>query len=275
MSLSLLYRSVSFKKSLVTSGLSLLSSQRSINRVSFSSPAKKEDHHGSHAADHGHGHGDGHAPVKTHVELPEQYKHKPQEHLFKFEEGDYVPPTETHAVGDEKAEIDFGPFDDTHLAGGFGTQEKPVVVPSRYETRIVGCTGSATEEHEVLWHEVKLGRDLICMDCGQFFRLRRIPGFEHFGHHGHHEEHEFHGHVDGDGYRFMMPPKTQAEIAKEKAQRDEELKKDPKATPKKSKSTGVDYHQFGEHEDSAEEGKLASTSPIFQDRRPQILKDRK
>jgi len=240
--LSLLSRSVSFKKSLIYTGVSLLNSQRSSiarNRVSFSSaPVKKEEH--GHGVD-AHAHDThGHAPVKKgHSELPEEFKHKPQEHLFPYVDGDYVPPTETHAVGDEKNEIDFGAFDTTVLSGGFGTKDKPVDVPSRYDFRIVGCTGSATEEHELLWHSEKQGKDLICMDCGQFFRLRRLPGFEHFGHHGHdehHEEHEFHGHVDGDGFRFMMPPKTSQEIAKEKAQRDEELRKDPKATPKKSKS---------------------------------------
>lgn len=241
------------------------------NLKSFSShaPAKK-DTHGKDAA-HGHGHDEKHVIPKPPA------KQYPNDHLFKFEEGDYVPPTETHAVGDEKDEIDYGPFEESGLKGPFGTAEQPVEVFSRFGSRIVGCSGSADEEHELLWHNLKLGKDLICMDCGQFFRLKTIPGFEHMAHgdghgHGHHEEHDFHGHVDGDGFRYMYPPKTQAQLEKEKSERDEELKKDPKAPLKATKSEGVDYHHVEEHTD---EGRISSKSPVFHDRRSQIYKDRK
>jgi len=234
------------------------------------------------SSDHGHGHDAHKVPAKKkeaaldpNVPLPKKHE---EHHLFPFEEGDYVPPTETHAVGDERAEIDFGPFDQTVLKGGFGSEKSPIEVPSRYHSRIVGCTGSADTEHEILWHEVKLGKDLVCMECGQFFSLRLIPGFEHLAHahgHGHdehHEEHPFHGHVDGDGFRFMYPPKTPSQIALEKAERDEELKKDPKAPVKKVKSTGVDYHSY---EEETEEDRISSKASVFHDRRQQTYKDRK
>lgn len=229
----------------------------------------------------GHGH-NAHAPVKHESKSKELDPNAPKpkeyanEHLFPFVEGDYVPPTETHAVGDEKAEIDFGSFDQTVLKGGFGTEKSPINVPSRYHSRIVGCTGSKDVDHEVLWHEVKHGKDLVCMECGQFFHLDQIPGFEHLGHgHGdhddHHEEPAFAGHVDGDGFRFMYPPKTEKELAAAKAERDEELKKDPKAPAKKVKATGVDYHDF---EQKNEEGRMSSKAPVFHDLRNQEYKDR-
>eukprot|EP01114_Cavostelium_apophysatum_P006408 TRINITY_DN176_c0_g1_i1.p1 TRINITY_DN176_c0_g1~~TRINITY_DN176_c0_g1_i1.p1 ORF type:complete len:274 (+),score=65.71 TRINITY_DN176_c0_g1_i1:56-877(+) len=242
----------------------------------FRSFSAAKDSHSKPVATQQHGaHGHGNAPAKTssHKDVAHTKEH---EHLFPFEDGDYVPPTETHAVGDEREELDFGPFESTVLKGGFGTMEKPVEVPSRYGSRIVGCTGSATEEHDLLWHTLKLGKDLMCIECNQVFRLTTIPGFEEMAHgHGHHEheEHEFHGHRDGDGFRFMHPPKTQAQLAKEKAERDEELKKDPKATPKKEKATGVDYHHV--EQSNEEEGRLSAKAPIFQDKRPQIHKDRK
>jgi len=246
------------------------SKNNEVKLFSSHAPAKKDNHSHEHSAK---GHGDHKVPA----EILEKYKKPHQEHLFPFEEGDYIPPTETHSVGAERLEIDFGPFDTTYLSGGFGTREKPIEVPSRFNFRIIGCTGSEEVEHEILWHEVKQGKDLLCMECGQCFRLARIPGFEDFGGHGHddhHDEHPFSGHKDGEGFRYMYPPKTAAEKAAQQAERDEELKRDPKAPPKKEPSHGVDYHQFGQHEDT-EQNKLASSSPVFQDRRPQPLKDRK
>jgi len=241
---------------------------KKIRLFSSHAPAKKDDHHGHEAAAHYHGHG--HKQVEIPKEILDKYKKEPAEHLFPHEDGDYIPPTETHAVGNEKLEIDFGPFDTTVLSGHFGTREKPIEVPSRFSSRIIGCTGSESVEHELLWHEVKEGKDLICMECSQVFRHARIPGFEHFGgHHEHHEEHPFSGHTHGDGFRYMYPPKTSAERAAE----EEQLKKDPKAK-NEGPSHGVDYHEFGQHTDE-EEGRLAASSPVFQDRRPQTLKDRK
>lgn len=261
------------KKSIVsavsTKSVNFYSSKTRFGKLAFSSS--------SHAPAHGHGdkkdvaHGHGHHETpKPQLTKISSDKH---EHLFPHEEGDYIPPTETHSVGDERDELDYGPFETTVLKGGFGTEKSPIVVPSRYASRIVGCTGSAEEEHELLWHEVKENKNLICMDCGQFFALKRYPGFEHFGgHHDHHEEHDFHGHVEGDGFRYMYPPKTAKQLEQEAAERAEELKKDPKSTPKKVKAEGVDYH----HTEEGKEGdRLSSKAPIFHDRRPQTYKDRK
>jgi len=231
--------------------------------------------HGEHSKDVSHGHGHGHTKVLYEGQqrpVPEKV-----DHLLEFEEGDYIPPTETHAFGDEKEELDFGGFEPTVLGKHFGTRENPVEVPSIFDHRIVGCTGSESVEHELLWHEVKNGKDLMCMECGQVFRLKPLPGWEdnvHAHHHDdeHHEEHEFHGHIDGHGFRFMPPPKTKEEREKLRKEREEELKKDPKAPLKVAKATGVDYHKLEEHTD---EGRMSAKSPVFHDLRPQTLKNRK
>lgn len=66
-------------------------------------------------------------------------------------------------------EIPEGPL---HLKGYFGTPERPMLVPSEFEDRIVGCQGGGgPKHHEVLWHVVKKTKPLVCMECGQVFRL--------------------------------------------------------------------------------------------------------
>jgi cytochrome c oxidase subunit 5b len=83
-----------------------------------------------------------------------------------------------HATGLEKAELEaqlkgeelFGP---TVLTGSFGTAESPVIVPSVFADRIVGCSGSEEHSHDLKWHTVHESKDLVCLECGQFFRLNR------------------------------------------------------------------------------------------------------
>lgn len=71
------------------------------------------------------------------------------------------------------ADYDFG---ESILRGPFGTREKPVKVVSWYDSRIVGCMGGPGEhEHDILWHEVRLGKPLICLECGQWFELEEHP----------------------------------------------------------------------------------------------------
>jgi hypothetical protein len=58
-----------------------------------------------------------------------------------------------HATGDEKLELEaekagkeqFGP---SVLRGAFGTKDVPVVVPTVYEERIVGCVGKLLLLHD-------------------------------------------------------------------------------------------------------------------------------
>ena len=71
------------------------------------------------------------------------------------------------------AEQDFG---ESILRGPFGTREKPVKVYSWYDSRIVGCMGGPGEhEHDILWHEVRKDKPLICLECGQWFQLEEHP----------------------------------------------------------------------------------------------------
>ena len=86
-----------------------------------------------------------------------------------------------HATGLEKAEILSALkgeklFGESILTGAFGTLEKPVKVPSAFSSRLVGCVGGDGENgHDLLWHEVKEGKPLICAECGQVFQLVKRP----------------------------------------------------------------------------------------------------
>jgi len=89
-----------------------------------------------------------------------------------------------HVTGVEREQIEVelaGETIEDELRGPFGTWEHPVIVPSYYHFRLVGCLGhEGKTQHELLWHEVKIGKPLICVECGQVFKLQRIPmpGYE-------------------------------------------------------------------------------------------------
>eukprot|EP01092_Planopodium_desertum_P006350 TRINITY_DN262_c0_g1_i1.p1 TRINITY_DN262_c0_g1~~TRINITY_DN262_c0_g1_i1.p1 ORF type:complete len:153 (+),score=22.21 TRINITY_DN262_c0_g1_i1:88-546(+) len=69
------------------------------------------------------------------------------------------------------------------LFGPFGTLEKPVIVESEFESRIVGCVGPSTDPHDLLWHVVKEGPPTICLDCGQVFQFKRLDTYMNQHHH--------------------------------------------------------------------------------------------
>merc|ERR1719282_2210736 len=82
-----------------------------------------------------------------------------------------------HATGEEKAELlaelEGKELYEQYLSGPFGTIENPVIVPSVFHTRIVGCVGGDGESsHDLLWHEVKKDKPTICVECGQVFKLK-------------------------------------------------------------------------------------------------------
>jgi hypothetical protein len=61
------------------------------------------------------------------------------------------------------------------LKGDFGTKDKPVIVPSFYPTRIVGCSGDYPHNtHPMHWHLVNESRPTVCLHCGQFFQLKKL-----------------------------------------------------------------------------------------------------
>jgi hypothetical protein len=67
-----------------------------------------------------------------------------------------------------------GPDYPDYLTGPFGTRDHPVLVPSFFPTRVVGCTGDHHNDHGTLWHIVNESRPTICMECGQYFKLKRL-----------------------------------------------------------------------------------------------------
>lgn len=78
-------------------------------------------------------------------------------------------------------------FDLEPPRGPFGTKESPAIIQSRYDERIVGCSGGVGEdEHDVVWFKLKKGELYECTVCTQVFKLEVVghggpPG----GHHHH------------------------------------------------------------------------------------------
>eukprot|EP00029_Vermamoeba_vermiformis_P010072 TRINITY_DN522_c0_g1_i1.p1 TRINITY_DN522_c0_g1~~TRINITY_DN522_c0_g1_i1.p1 ORF type:complete len:168 (+),score=24.69 TRINITY_DN522_c0_g1_i1:537-1040(+) len=102
------------------------------------------------------------------------------------------------AVGLERDELEAEAkgrhyIQDDILRGPFGTPDNPVIVPSAYDVRIVGCMGGPGPlAHELLWHNLKKDKPLSCLECGQVFKM--IPLEEYERQHGgssvtHHHEH--------------------------------------------------------------------------------------
>lgn len=78
-------------------------------------------------------------------------------------------------------------FDLDAPRGPFGTKEHPAIIQSRYDERIVGCSGGVGEdEHDVVWFKLKKGEPYECTVCTQFFQLEVVgPGGPPGGHHHH------------------------------------------------------------------------------------------
>lgn len=60
-----------------------------------------------------------------------------------------------------------------------GTLKEPVLVPSLFEERVVGCTGFPKGEHDAMWMMVGNKRIHRCVECGQAFKLNMLDGHEH------------------------------------------------------------------------------------------------
>lgn len=59
----------------------------------------------------------------------------------------------------------------------YGTMKNPIMVPSIYDERIVGCTGYPKYSHSPLWIKAKKESPGRCFECGQVFKLEML-GFE-------------------------------------------------------------------------------------------------
>ncbi|KAG6817684.1 hypothetical protein H0H87_005443 [Tephrocybe sp. NHM501043] len=63
-------------------------------------------------------------------------------------------------------------FDDAPLdASRIGTKADPILVPSYDVERIVGCTGSPADSHDVLWFNLTQERQARCTECGSVYAL--------------------------------------------------------------------------------------------------------
>ncbi|XP_059658108.1 cytochrome c oxidase subunit 5b-2, mitochondrial-like [Cornus florida] len=59
--------------------------------------------------------------------------------------------------------------------GPFGTKERPAIVKSVYNKRIVGCPGGeGEEEHDVVWFWLEKGKPHECPVCSQHFKLQVV-----------------------------------------------------------------------------------------------------
>lgn len=78
-------------------------------------------------------------------------------------------------------------FDLDPPRGPFGTKENPALIPSKFDERIVGCSGGiGDDEHDVIWFKLKKGELYECTVCTQVFKLDvKGPGGPPGGHHHH------------------------------------------------------------------------------------------
>jgi len=121
----------------------------------------------------------------------------------------------------------------------FGTLKDPVIIHSYFESRPVACEGGfGSQKHDMIWHPVRNDKDLICLECGQVFRLKKVPHPDgedlHDDHHHHEEEVEsFYDPNFTSGDDTEVPEKK----AEKKAEKKDATKKDnaKKATKKVTK----------------------------------------
>ncbi|EGN98613.1 COX5B, subunit VB of cytochrome c oxidase [Serpula lacrymans var. lacrymans S7.3] len=88
-----------------------------------------------------------------------------------------IPSDETQATGLERFQLlgeiegvdsfDLEPLD----ASRVGTLENPIKVFSLDTERIVGCTGSPADSHELHWFTVKHDKTRRCAECGSAYAL--------------------------------------------------------------------------------------------------------
>lgn len=88
-----------------------------------------------------------------------------------------MPTDDVHATGLERLQVlgemhgvkvfDYEPLDSSRI----GTKKDPIKVLSWDTERIIGCTGSPAESHELHWMTLKLGEHPRCPECGSVYEL--------------------------------------------------------------------------------------------------------
>ncbi|CCM02220.1 uncharacterized protein FIBRA_04300 [Fibroporia radiculosa] len=101
-----------------------------------------------------------------------------------------VPSDDIQATGLERVQVlgekegvevfDLKPLDSSRI----GTLADPVKVPSFEHTRIIGCTGSPAESHELLWMNLTNQKNRRCPECGSVYALD-YQGEENLALHSH------------------------------------------------------------------------------------------
>ncbi|KAH9850266.1 COX5B-domain-containing protein [Lenzites betulinus] len=101
-----------------------------------------------------------------------------------------IPTDENQATGLERLQIlgaiegvevfDQAPLDSSRI----GTLADPIKVFSLEPERIIGCTGSPAESHELLWMNLTSQKNRRCPECGSVYALDNQGAGEHS--HEHH-----------------------------------------------------------------------------------------
>ncbi|KAJ7285026.1 cytochrome c oxidase subunit VB-domain-containing protein [Mycena rebaudengoi] len=74
-------------------------------------------------------------------------------------------------------------FDETPLdASRVGTKKDPIMVLSYSTERIIGCTGSPADSHDIIWIGLTKERQRFCTECGSVYAMN-YQGAEHDAHH--------------------------------------------------------------------------------------------
>ncbi|KAF8349141.1 cytochrome c oxidase subunit VB-domain-containing protein [Amanita rubescens] len=76
--------------------------------------------------------------------------------------------------------FDDGPLDSSRI----GTKANPVLVQSYDVERIIGCTGSPADSHDILWFNLTTDKLERCTECGSVYKLD-YHGEEHGDAHHH------------------------------------------------------------------------------------------
>ncbi|KAF7312249.1 hypothetical protein MIND_00237900 [Mycena indigotica] len=74
-------------------------------------------------------------------------------------------------------------FDETPLdSSRVGTKKNPIMVLSNDPLRVIGCTGSPADSHDIIWLNLTKERQRFCTECGSVYQLD-YQGEEEEAHH--------------------------------------------------------------------------------------------
>nr|GAT60730.1 predicted protein [Mycena chlorophos] len=75
-------------------------------------------------------------------------------------------------------------FDETPLdSSRVGTKKDPIMVLSYDPMRVIGCTGSPADSHDIIWLNLPKDRQRFCTECGSVYQLDYQGSAEEAHHH--------------------------------------------------------------------------------------------